>query len=94
MHFSRGPNPQTRVDPEATDTTMDTETQPTSKTYHPLTLTSDMSDDRGLDQDEKLVGTWSRNGQEAGNPSNNTRVLVTTQTTTTPAESAQARSET
>jgi hypothetical protein len=87
MHFSRGPNPQTRVDPQTTDTTMDTETQPTSKTYHPLTFTSDMSDDRGLDQDEKQVGTWSRNDQEAGNPSNDTGILVT-QTTTTSAEPA------
>jgi len=89
MHFSRGPNPRTRVDPETTDTTTDIETQPTSKTYHPLTFASDMSDDRGLHQDEKLVGTWSRN-EEAGNPSNDTRVLVMT----APAEPARAHSET
>ena len=70
MRFAKSLNPQSHADQEirsGAETTADTDTQPPSKAYHPLTFATDMSDDR--DRDEKTVGsivTWSRNDAETG----------------------------
>lgn len=81
MRFTKPAN--TQADPEQDtrsggETTMDTDTQALSKIYHPLTLATDVSDDR--DQDEKVVGTWSRNKEEAGLPHSPTVTPVPAQT--------------
>jgi len=98
MHFTKSLNPQTRPDQEigfSAETTTDTETPAPSKTYHPLTLATDMSDDR--DRDEKTVGsviTWSRNDEEADTPHSLIRAPeVVTQETAGSSEPAQTQTE-
>jgi hypothetical protein len=93
MHFSKSHHPQTRPDPETPETTTDADTQPASKTYHPLTFATDMSDDRDQEQNEKPTSSWGGNGEEADISPSPARVLVT-QETGTASESAQAHSET
>jgi hypothetical protein len=66
IRFTKSLDPQTRLDQDTRsggETTTDTDTPAPSKTYHPLTLSTDMSDDP--DRDEKTVGTWSKNDEEA-----------------------------
>jgi hypothetical protein len=87
MRFAKSLNPQTHPDHEiqsGAETTTVTDTPAPSKTYHPLTFATDMSDDR--DRDEKIVGsmvTWSRNDEEMGKPPT-TDVVVTQGTAATP----------
>jgi len=84
--------PQTHRNPDTKsggETTTGTETQQASKTYHPLSFVTDMSDER--DRDEKRgdnMVAWSRNNMETSILRSNT------QATTVVSSPAQAHVQT